>query len=157
VLDRIDPSGRERRFSVGHRHSAARRQQPQQPDEEVFRLKFRGKYGDTKLKYPLFPDTPVDEFNSLVLRADYNNSWVHSSQTLERARGSLVRDAFAKDAHGAMGDLALHSRYVHLYINGLYWGVYNSSEDPTTTSLRPILAATTANTTPSKLPPADCP
>jgi hypothetical protein len=102
------------------------------PMKKPFGLKFRGKYGDTKLHYPLFPDTPVDEFNSLVLRPDYNNSWTHSSATegLQRSRGTLVRDAFSKDAHAAMGDLSSHGRYVHLYINGLYWGVYNPCEDP---------------------------
>jgi hypothetical protein len=100
------------------------------PMKKPFGLKFRGKYGDTKLHYQLFPDTPVDKFNSLVLRPDYNNSWTHSLYADQRARGTLVRDAFFKDVQGAMGDFSSHSRYVHLYINGLYWGVYNPSEDP---------------------------
>jgi hypothetical protein len=29
-----------------------------------------------------------------------------------------------------MGSFSSHSRYVHLYINGLYWGVYNPCERP---------------------------
>ena len=102
------------------------------PMKKPFGLKFRGKYGAGKLIFPLFPDTPVDEFNSLVLRPDYNNAWTHSSagEGLQRSRGTLVRDAFYKDVFGAMGALSSHSRYVHLYINGLYWGVYNPCEDP---------------------------
>jgi hypothetical protein len=99
------------------------------PMKKPFGLKFRGQYGDAKLHYPFFPDTQVEEFNSLVLRPEYNNSWTHSSDASQRARGTLVRDAIAKDLQGAMGDLTSHSRYVHLYINGLYWGVYNPCED----------------------------
>lgn len=91
-------------------------------------LKFRGKYGYGKMQYQFFPDSPAGSFDSLVLRADYNNHWTHSDPS-QRARGGLVRDALIKDVMGAMGDFTSHSRYVHLYINGLYWGVYNPCED----------------------------
>jgi hypothetical protein len=91
-------------------------------------LKFRGKYGQGKLNYRFFKDSPVDKFDSLVLRADYNNHWAHGDLN-QRSRGSLVRDAFFKDVQTAMGDLSSHSSYVHLYINGLYWGVYNPCDD----------------------------
>jgi hypothetical protein len=30
-----------------------------------------------------------------------------------------------------MGGLSSHSRFCHLYLNGLYWGTYDLSEDPT--------------------------
>jgi hypothetical protein len=35
-----------------------------------------------------------------------------------------------KDTHRAMGWVAGHNRYVHLYLNGLYWGVYDFAERP---------------------------
>src|ERR1044072_776054 len=35
-----------------------------------------------------------------------------------------------KDSMRAMGGLAGHNRYVHLFINGLYWGVCDPSERP---------------------------
>lgn len=95
-----------------------------------FRLVFRGQYGATKLDYPFFQDSPVIKFDSIVLRSDYNNHWTHGYDPNQRARGGLVRDAFFKDAQIAMGALSSHSRYVHLYINGLYWGVYNPCERP---------------------------
>jgi hypothetical protein len=91
-------------------------------------LKFRGIYGAGKLNYQFFPDSPVTEFDSLVLRSDYNNHWTHGDVT-QRSRGGLVRDAFFKDVQTAMGDFSSHSSYVHLYINGLYWGVYNPCDD----------------------------
>ncbi|HWI56877.1 MAG TPA: chitobiase/beta-hexosaminidase C-terminal domain-containing protein, partial [Bacillota bacterium] len=94
------------------------------------RLMFKGQYGATKLDYPFFPDSPVHEFDQLDLRSDYNNHWTHGGDAAQRARGGLVRDAFFKDLHARMGALSSHSRYVHLYINGLYWGVYNPCERP---------------------------
>ena len=95
-----------------------------------FRLQFKGKYGAAKLQFQFFPDSPVQEFDTLDLRADYNNHWTHGSDASQRARGTLLRDAWFKDAQVAMGDLSGHSTFVHLYINGLYWGVYNPCERP---------------------------
>src|SRR5947207_135089 len=39
-----------------------------------------------------------------------------------------LRDAWVKDSFRAMGWSASRSQYVHLYINGLYWGLYEPSE-----------------------------
>ena len=103
------------------------------PMKHPFGIKFRGTYGYGKLKYQFFPDSPVTEFNSLVLRSDYNNHWNHAltpygaASVQQRSRGGLVRDAFVKDVQAAMGDFSSHSSYVHLYINGLYWGLYKQS------------------------------
>src|SRR5690606_24807997 len=37
-------------------------------------------------------------------------------------------DVFMRDTQLAMGHLAPGSTYVHLYINGLYWGLYSPAE-----------------------------
>lgn len=107
------------------------------PMKHPLEIKFQSQYGPGSLKYKFFPDSPLSQYDGgLVLRADYNNSWNHalspytSGSLVQRARGELVRDAFYKDVQTAMGDFSSHSRYVHLYINGLYWGVYNPCEDP---------------------------
>jgi hypothetical protein len=49
---------------------------------------FKSKYGPSKLRYRMFPDSPVENFDTLVLRADYNNSWIHWE---ERARPRAQR------------------------------------------------------------------
>jgi hypothetical protein len=54
-----------------------------------FRLVFKEKYGAGKLHYAMFPDSPVEKFDTLVLRADYNNSWVHWIR--RRASGPSAR------------------------------------------------------------------
>ena len=91
-------------------------------------LRFRQIYGEGRLDYPLFGDWPVDRFNSLQLRAMYNNSWIHRDSG-QRNRAQLIRDQWARDSLTDMGQAdAGQGIYVHVYINGLYWGVYNLHE-----------------------------
>ena len=87
--------------------------------KQSLRLVFRGEYGATKLEYPLFPDGPVDRFDNIVL---------HAVKILDDPQ--LVRNSFGRDTHIAMGDYDGRSTHVHLYLNGLYWGIYNSFERP---------------------------
>ena len=89
----------------------------------------KGDYGPANLKYKIFHDSPRDEFDSVTLRVDFNFSWMHWDGN-QRARGQRTRDAWMKDSMRAMGGLAGHNRYVHLFINGLYWGVCDPSERP---------------------------
>jgi hypothetical protein len=93
-----------------------------------FSLRFRAQYGDGNLRYPLFPGSPVTKFDSLQLRSMYNNSWIHSAAD-QRARATLMRDQWARSTLLAMGNPdGGRGEFVHLYINGLYWGVYNFHE-----------------------------
>ena len=102
---------------------------PEKSPKHSFRLLFKEKYGPPKLHYQVFSDSPVQRFNTLVLRADYNNSWIHWDPE-QRDRAQRTRDAWMKDSHRAMGWLAGHNRYVHLFLDGLYWGVYDITERP---------------------------
>src|SRR5262245_29634080 len=102
---------------------------PNRSPKHSFRLVFKEQYGASKLRYAMFPDSPVKKFDTLVLRADYNNSWVHWDAAA-RPRAQRTRDAWMKDTHRAMGWVAAHNRYVHLFLNGLYWGVYDFTERP---------------------------
>ncbi len=93
--------------------------------KKSFRLVFREAYGATKLSSPLFGPDATDEFDNFILRANSNDAWRYGGG------GALyVRDAFAMDTIRAMGNVASHSTFVHLYINGLYWGLYNPVERP---------------------------
>lgn len=102
---------------------------PEKTPKHSFRLTFKNEYGPGKLHYRLFPDSPVDTFDTVVLRGDYNNSWTHWDDA-NRERGQRTRDAWMKDSHRAMGWIAPHNRYVHLFLNGLYWGIYDFTERP---------------------------
>ena len=100
---------------------------PQKTPKHPFRLLFKSKYGEGSLNYPLYEDSPVTSFETIVLRSDFNNSWVHWDAG-QRTRGTKIRDAWTKDAAREMGMVSGHSRPFHLYINGLYWGVYDFGE-----------------------------
>ncbi|MCA9170783.1 MAG: CotH kinase family protein, partial [Planctomycetales bacterium] len=92
-----------------------------------FQLKFKGQYGPTKLQYPLFADAPVNEFDDIVLRAQGSRSWSDFRQPDIR-QSQYLRDAWARDTAREMGKLEGHATFVHLYLNGLYWGLYNPVE-----------------------------
>jgi hypothetical protein len=102
---------------------------PEESPKHAFRLTFRKKYGAGKLKYELFSEAGVDEFDQLILRAGCNNSWLHWSAE-ERRHGDYVRDQWMRDSHAAMKHPAARGQFVHLYLNGLYWGLYNLTERP---------------------------
>jgi hypothetical protein len=102
---------------------------PEKSPKHSFRLLFKEKYGASKLHYPVFPDSPVKKFDTLILRADYNNSWIHWDRS-GQVRAQRTRDAWMKDSQRAMGWTSPHNRYAHLYLNGLYWGVYDIAERP---------------------------
>src|SRR5207253_1741429 len=70
---------------------------PQKNPKHPFRLVFKGDYGPGKLSYKIFPDSPVDTFDTLVMRADFNVSWLHWDPT-QRRRGQRIRDSWMKDS-----------------------------------------------------------
>jgi len=94
------------------------------------RLEFRPEYGESKLTYPLFPDATLNKegrFDSVVLRSQGSRGWQDFRDPQE---AQYIRDAFARDTARDMGKIDGHAIYVHLYLNGLYWGLYNPVERP---------------------------
>ncbi len=98
------------------------------------RLRFDKEFGPGTLRYPLYDDpTAVEEFNTLTVDARHNNTWAYqggSEPTEQRRRAQYLRDQTAADLHRAMGGFSPHGRYVHTYVNGVYWGMYNLHERP---------------------------
>jgi hypothetical protein len=92
-----------------------------------FRLLFKREYGATKLEFPLFGDDAVDRFDTITLRAGANDGY---SWDAARLTEQYTRDQFGRDLQGASGNAASHGIFVHLYVNGLYWGLYNPAERP---------------------------
>ncbi len=92
-----------------------------------FRLLFKGEYGPTKLRYPLFGEDAAQEFDTIVLRAGANDGYTWSGN---EANAQFTRDQFLRELQLGTGNAASHGRFVHLYVNGLYWGLYNPCERP---------------------------
>ena len=92
--------------------------------KHAFRLFFRSVYGDAKLRYPLFGDEGDDVFDHIDLRCSQNYSWASQGDN----KNTMVRDVFSRDLQGEMGHPYTRSRYYHLYLNGQYWGLYQTQE-----------------------------
>ena len=109
---------------------------PANTPKHSFRVSFRKEYGAGKLKYKLFEgDDVVKKFDHLVLRAGYNYTWLKNGSTkqypqniIQRTNAQYILDSWAKEAFRQMGNIITHRRFCHLYLNGLYWGLYELSE-----------------------------
>jgi len=88
------------------------------------RLNFRSEYGASSMKFPIHGPSGTDEFETLDLRTEQNYHWANSSGSDNTA----VREVFARDLMAALGQPTTRSRYLHLYLNGQYWGIYQTEE-----------------------------
>ncbi|MGI9240486.1 MAG: chitobiase/beta-hexosaminidase C-terminal domain-containing protein [Verrucomicrobiales bacterium] len=88
------------------------------------RLNFRKLYGPGKLEFPVFdgheyPIPPADQVDSIDLRSGNHDM---------SSRGAYMSNRFTDDTMLDMGNIAPHGRFVHVYLNGLYWGQYHMRE-----------------------------
>jgi len=121
----VDPDGNPTGFAspAGLRIRGGFSRKPENP-KHSFRLFFRDEYGNGRLNYRLFGDEGADEFDKFDLRSPQNYSWSLGGDS----RNSFMRDIWARDTQLAMGRPATRGRYYHLYLNGIYWGLYQSEE-----------------------------
>jgi hypothetical protein len=80
-------------------------------------LYFRGRYGSNRLEYPLFPESDIERFPSIVLRAGHNDR-----------TNPFVKDELLRRLHKDMGSRAAVGRFANLFINGQYKGYFNPTE-----------------------------
>ncbi|MDA7882408.1 lamin tail domain-containing protein, partial [Akkermansiaceae bacterium] len=109
--------------------NASRR--PARMHKHSLRLTFSSTVDKPKLEYPLFPQSDVETFNKLVLRACFTDSWALVSWSSSRYRPNdsmYMRDVWMKDSMRAMGNASGNGDFVHLYVNGLYWGLHDLTE-----------------------------
>ncbi len=101
--------------------------------KRALKLKFQSEYGAGKWDSRIFRDAPLNgnsaaaTFDRIVLRSGKDRSWAtrwHPDRT------TYVRDQWARDTQIAMSGIGAHGTFVHLYLNGLYWGMYNVTERP---------------------------
>lgn len=85
--------------------------------------------GPPKLAFKLFPDSPVERFNTVVLDAVLNHSWLHPGSD-QRNSATYIQDQYVADLHNDLGGHSPHGSYAHVYLNGLYWGMYYVHERP---------------------------
>lgn len=120
-----------------HIHGNISRQNDFTP-KHSFRLVFKAAYGPTDLEFPLFGAGGAQKFDEVVLKGLSTDSWpcVEWGPNGEgfvrwfRKDASYIRDQWVRDAYDDMGQLGCRGRFVHLFLNGLYWGIYNLTEHP---------------------------
>ncbi|MEZ4765732.1 MAG: CotH kinase family protein [Calditrichia bacterium] len=62
-----------------------------------------------------------------MLRGGNNRSWARKWNPEET---TYTEDQWFRDTQIAMTGYGAHGNFVHLYINGIYWGLYNPVERP---------------------------
>ena len=92
-----------------------------------FRLVFKSEYGPKSLDYPLFGADEPGKFDQLVLRCHFGNAWQHWDGG-NRERAQYTRDVWARRIQRKMGRTSVNALYVNLFLNGMYWGIYNIAE-----------------------------
>ena len=102
---------------------------PEHYKKHSLRLLFKSQYGAKKLKYPIFGDEGADEHNTLVFRmvGQFN---VNDHRPYQCEQTQIAKDQFARELQAKMGQPTARGRFVHVFLNGLYWGMYNLTERP---------------------------
>jgi hypothetical protein len=99
--------------------------------KHAFRLFFNKQY-EGALKYNLFGKEGTTSFKNLDLQCPQNYSWSFDPSTGPGAAyqsNTFMRELFARDTQRDLGAAAYtRTRHYHLYINGIYWGLFASQE-----------------------------
>ena len=96
------------------------------------RLNFSSAYGDPRWTTDLFRDAPLNgasaasAVKSIVLRSGHSRSW--TQDTFNPAAATFTEDQFYRDSFLAMTGYGMRGTFVHVYLNGVYWGLYNATE-----------------------------
>ena len=93
-----------------------------------FRLLFKSEYGVERLRHDIFNEPgATEEFDTFVFRAGGNDgyAWGGAGSTVQ-----FTRDEFGRRLALDAGHVSPRGKFVHMYVNGLYWGLYNFTERP---------------------------
>ncbi len=83
------------------------------------------------VKYRAYGNDGFNEFDNFILDGRINSTWMHPTDDGQRFRSDFVNDQVVADLQNqASGRGGFHNRPVHLYLNGVYWGVYFLHEKP---------------------------
>jgi hypothetical protein len=94
--------------------------------KHAFRLFFREEYGAAKLEFPLFGSEGTDEFDKVDLRTCQNYAWCNYDA--QGIFNIMIRDIYSRDLQRDMGQPYTRGRACHLYIDGTYWGLFQTQE-----------------------------
>ena len=133
--------GEEFQLNAGVRITGELARWPVVNKKQGLRLLFKGDYGPTKLRSSIFPNSDVDRYDTIVLRSHWGKSWLQDPYlttyypeytatflNADPTGATYIRDQYALDCWRDTGHISSEGRFVHLYINSLYWGIYEVIE-----------------------------
>ncbi len=124
----IDPTGEEGwQVNAGIRIQGGAFRSHGLTKKHSLRLLFKEIYGPTKLRHAILGRGATDRFDTLVLRANSNDGWQWDAAG---SKPLYIRDSFARQTSIEMGGVDSHETFAHVYLNGIYWGLYNVVERP---------------------------
>ena len=127
-LELIGPGADEYlQVNAGLRLAGGTSRDPDSSPKHSFRLYFKDEYGPTWLDATLYAGPGPQRFDRLELLAGLQDGWLQPDAQLGQ-QAVLMRDAWVHETLLEMGQTAARGRFVHLYLNGLYWGIYNLAE-----------------------------
>lgn len=103
-------------------------------DKHALRISFKEIYGKKKLKFDLFSDTPyggdtaVESFDQILLRNGSHDSLFATNYS--HSRGVYFRNRYFFDRQLEAGHLSMRGKFVHVYLNGTYYGQHHLMERP---------------------------
>jgi hypothetical protein len=104
-------------------------------EKSALRVSFKAIYGPKRLKFDLFSDTPyggdtaVESFDQILLRNGSHDSLF--APQYPHSRGVYFRDRYFFDRQIELGHLSMRGKFVHVYLNGTYYGHFHLMERPT--------------------------
>ena len=93
-----------------------------------FRVRFDARFGPEHWNQPIFGPGTALSYKTIVLKAGFNDSWAINLGSADFA--VYWRDQVLRDLQRKMGHASSNSNWAHLYVNGLYWGLYQPMERP---------------------------
>ena len=102
--------------------------------KHALRVSFKAIYGPKRLKFDLFSDTlwggdtAVDSFDQILLRNGSHDSIF--DHHYPHSRGTYIRNRYFFDRQIEAGHLSMRGKFVHVYLNGTYYGHYHLMERP---------------------------
>ncbi len=138
MLEGFDPTGVGADFAqpAGIRIRGGYSRRTGKPKHSL-RFFFRSSYGESSLAQKMFVGEPLTpngegkmkeeagEYDKLDLRTSQNNSWANNDSP---ANDTFVTEVFSRDSQRDLGQPYTRSRYYNVFINGQYWGLYQTQE-----------------------------
>ena len=137
MLEGFDPAGVGADFAqpAGLRLRGGNSRNTGKPKHSL-RFFFRSSYGESSLAQKMFVGEPlspngegkmkeeIGEYDKLDLRTSQNLSWANENS----GNDTFVTEVFSRDSQRDLGQPYTRSRYYNLFINGQYWGLYQTQE-----------------------------